>query len=352
MQAGSRAVHLNGSINLPSTDAVFDAVNKHLREDVRSVPDGETGERKLWVAWELKRIAELPELEVVDHLVFQTPGYGELHVPLLKVADGVDPAQVRLGPFRYTGTAKASYQRFLADRDAGRFVPGTRFQVAMPTPMMFAMNFPTQRRDVLPAFERDLMHEVSAILGEIPSGDLALQWDVSGEVVIQQQFRIGAADTWEGAERWPLSEATDSLLRVMRDIPEEVLLGIHTCFGDPDGDSLVEAEDLRIPVEIANTLSRQLARRLDWVHMPVPIEHDDEAYFAPLADLKLKPETELYLGLVHKEDGSEGAGRRIAAASKFFGAFGVATECGMGREPEEEIDGLLELHHEVATSLA
>jgi hypothetical protein len=63
--------------------------------------------------------------------------------------------------------------------------------------------------------------------------------------------------------------------------------------------------------------------------MPVPRNRDDDAYFLPLHDLRISPETELFLGLVRDSDGTEGAGRRITAASKVRPAFGIATECGM-----------------------
>jgi hypothetical protein len=83
------------------------------------------------------------------------------------------------------------------------------------------------------------------------------------------------------------------------------------------------------------------------VHLPVPIERDDAAYFAPLADLGLPEGTELYLGLVHHEDGVDGALRRIDAASTAVTRFGVATECGFGRGPAERTVPLLDLHRDV-----
>ena len=57
------------------------------------------------------------------------------------------------------------------------------------------------------------------------------------------------------------------------------------------------------------------------------------------------------IGLVHATDGEEGARRRIAAARKVVPKFGIATECGMGRRPAEQIDGLLALHATLAKSL-
>jgi hypothetical protein len=52
--------------------------------------------------------------------------------------------------------------------------------------------------------------------------------------------------------------------------------------------------------------------------------------------LQLGAATELYLGLVHAQDGVEGAKRRVEAAKKFVPTFGVASECGIsrGRDPE------------------
>lgn len=90
------------------------------------------------------------------------------------------------------------------------------------------------------------------------------------------------------------------------------------------------------------------ARPLTWLHLPVPIDHDDEAYFAPLTGLA--PVGELYLGLVHREDGVEGAARRVAAATPFAPEFGVATECGIGRAPAGSTEGILRTHADVAAA--
>ena len=82
--------------------------------------------------------------------------------------------------------------------------------------------------------------------------------------------------------------------------------------------------------------------------MPVPRDRTDEAYFAPLRQMQLNPETEFYLGLVHMTDGLEGTRARIAAAQAVVGNFGVATECGLGRRDPETIPELLGIHARVA----
>jgi hypothetical protein len=97
-------------------------------------------------------------------------------------------------------------------------------------------------------------------------------------------------------------------------------------------------------VKIANSISSGIERNLDWIHMPVPRDRSDDAYFEPLTGLNLQSETELYLGLVHFTDGVQGAQRRIDTAQKHTPEFGVATECGFGRRPPETVVPLMEIH--------
>ena len=82
--------------------------------------------------------------------------------------------------------------------------------------------------------------------------------------------------------------------------------------------------------------------------MPVPRNRTDDAYFEPLAHLKLRPETRLALGLVHYTDGAEGTRKRIDVAKKYVTDFAIATECGFGRRQPETVPKLLDIHAEVA----
>jgi hypothetical protein len=82
--------------------------------------------------------------------------------------------------------------------------------------------------------------------------------------------------------------------------------------------------------------------------MPVPRNRDDDGYFEPLRRLRLRPETELSLGLVHHTDGVAGTTRRLATARRYVADFSVATECGFGRREPRTIPELLRIHAEVA----
>jgi hypothetical protein len=80
-----------------------------------------------------------------------------------------------------------------------------------------------------------------------------------------------------------------------------------------------------------DTIAARVQRPMQWIHLPVPIDRVDDAFYAPLRDLRLHPETEVFLGLVHVQDGVEGTRRRMAVASKLVERFGSASECGISR---------------------
>ena len=137
-------------------------------------------------------------------------------------------------------------------------------------------------------------------------------------------------------------------MRLGNHVPTEVELGYHLCYGDAGHQHFKEPEDMSKLVTIATGLAAGLDRPLTWIHMPVPRNRSDVAYFAPLAHLRLGPQTTLYLGLVHRTDGVAGTRQRIAAAQQVVARFGVATECGLGRRPAETIPEVLQIHAAVA----
>jgi len=131
-------------------------------------------------------------------------------------------------------------------------------------------------------------------------------------------------------------------------VPADGEMGLPFCYGDGSHKHAVEPKHTGSAVELANRMVAQIRRPITWVHIPVPRGRAAAGYFAPLAGLKLKPGTELDLGLVHFTDRLEGAHHRIAGAKGAVSDFGIATECRMGRRPPETIRNLLRLHREIA----
>ena len=184
--------------------------------------------------------------------------------------------------------------------------------------------------------------EVERILAAIPADQLAIQWDARYEFAMLE----GAIAVWFEDVR---AGVVERLLRLARMVPSAVELGFHLCYGDDEHGHFAEPADAGKLVGVANALAATLDRPLNWIHMPVPHDRDDDAYYAPLGDLRLPLETELYLGLIHA--GDDGAPRRIAAARQHVEHFGIATECGWGRGGAAAVSGLLELHRELSAPL-
>ena len=73
------------------------------------------------------------------------------------------------------------------------------------------------------------------------------------------------------------------------------------------------------------------------------VRSSEEAYYAPLAALRLPEGCDPYLGVIHHDD-RDGDRRRIAAAARTVSDFGIATECGWGRGDPSRAPGLLDSH--------
>ena len=189
--------------------------------------------------------------------------------------------------------------------------------------------------------------EIEAMLETIPAEDLLIQWDACAETLA---IDPGAAWYWAWQPAGDLFERFGrSVATLSACVPDAVRLGIHLCYGAFRNQHLVEPQNLGHCVTLANTAAANAGRRLDYVHMPVPQNRDDDAYFAPLADLDIG-RTKLYLGLLHGED-LEANLRRVEAARHYASHFGVATECGMGRVTAANAPALLEAHRAVADNL-
>jgi methionine synthase II (cobalamin-independent) len=218
-----------------------------------------------------------------------------------------------------------------------------RFQVSLPTPtaVLQAFVIPDQIAAVRPVYERALFAELARIVAGVPHERLAVQWDVCLEIAI-----------WEGMFGPCPPEKQQSIIETLAAladlVPAGAELGYHLCYGDMNHKHFKEPADLAPLVRIANDLTAKARRRIDWIHMPVPRDRKDDAYFAPLRNLRLGAGSELYLGLVHKTDGLAGARARIAAAERVVPDFGIAAECGMGRRPPEDVPELLVLHGQIA----
>ena len=344
MSAAPDKIHLVGSIGLDSAQEVFSTVGRAFGNRLKRVPDGEPGPRRLWVSFQYPLLRSSPFLRPdPSGAVRKTNGF-----PLLCMADGVKPSEVRFGELGYAREARTSYQDFCEARDKGDIAKSARFQVCLPTPMGVIYAFCTARDigAIEAAYEAAVIREVREICRAIPHHDLCIQWDFCHEMVIwdgqpQDMFPLVAASQ---------QEIVDRVVRICAPIPDDVELGFHLCYGDFGARHFVEPMDASKMVEVMNAFSAAVTRPIAYFHIPVPITRIDDDFYRPLANLKLAASTELYLGLVHPKDGAEGTRRRIDVARKYIDGFGIATECGFARaRTRSVIEQILAVH--VATTM-
>lgn len=339
-QQQPQGVHLVGSIPLSSTEEVFRHVCKALPNHLHRIPDGETGERGLFVVWQFKLFPE-------ETWAWGVPA-GQ-HRPDEEVtAEDVARVVASLPPIQtgYDDAAVASYAIFRKLKDEGVIPKHIRFQVSLPTTTGLLVCLRRPYRTALEPLYLDALGRALAVIQTtIPAHDLAIQWDVATDYGILEG--VPFLQPWFSPVH---SGVVDRILWLADKVADDVPMGFHHCYGDYDHKHYVEPRDTATMVGVANALFARLRRPVAWIHMPVPKGRDDVEYFAPLRDLvpNLAPETEFYLGLVHADD-EAGTRRRIKAAEQAgVRRFGLATECGIGRTPARELDSIFA----ISTSLS
>jgi hypothetical protein len=340
-------VHFNGSVNLDNTETVMREIVSRVPSGLRRIPDGETGDRGNWIAFQLEKFLQSPWLvPAVPHSVGE--GY---EIPQVRLADGVDPADLTWPDPGYADAYLTSYATFAALRDQGVIPGDVRFQVEYPTPLAAISSYLAERQDqLLDSYERVMFADLDRLLAAVPADEVAVQWDVAIEFGILEANFSGTGGQFFDA-------IIAGLARCVNQVPAGIPAGLHLCYGDYGHQHFVQPASLALQVRVLNAVSAAARRPVSFASFTVPQYQHDEAYFAPLADLAADPGTELNFALVpyYPADQAPGTtGEQVLlidtalAASKGGGRpWGICTECGMGRAAQEEIPGLLDLHREI-----
>jgi hypothetical protein len=345
--------HFNGSVNLADCESVMREVATRVPSGLRRVPDGETGDRGNWIFFQMQKFLQSPLL-----VPARPPGAeGDYEqVPQLRLADGVDPAQMRWPDLGYADAYRASYATFAALRREGAIGDGVRFQVEYPTPLasIGAYIVPEQQQVLLGSYEQAMFADLARLLAAVPHDQVAVQWDVAVEFgILEEAFAPGGAQAFDAI--------VAGLARCVDQVPAEVPAGLHLCYGDYGHEHFKQPQSLALQVRVLNAVTAAAGRAVSFVSFTVPQYQRQESYFAPLAGLTTGPGTELNFALVpyHPADQEPGTtadqvrliDAALAASPGGSRAWGVCTECGMGRVDREDIPVLLNVHRQIiATS--
>ena len=278
-------VHFVGSIPLPDSETVFRTLSKAVGPHLTRLPDGETGIRKSWirflqdvlsgnsaiefatdvppfkfVQWDGKVVREIPRLRVkpgatIDPATFDT-GYaddGDRVVGRVRaIAEGRRHSGERQIPDLDPDADRADLQQHGAGRPA---------EAAGGADAAFPRR---GRQDRQGAAERPHRDPVGRLPGGAGLGEL---------------LRPGPVDF--------RTETIDVLTRIGDGVPAGIELGYHLCYGSPADEHMVLPKDMGIMVEMTNAIVAGVKRPIQFIHMPVVKARTDDAYFAPLKNLKL-----------------------------------------------------------------
>jgi hypothetical protein len=339
-------VHIVGSVPLADASEVFTTLAGALGTSLKRIPDGETGDRLSWVGWLSCVFEKVPQLEMSGE-TWGVHAAATRH-RLYRLKSGAKVSDIRFETLPYSEFALESYAVFKRLRDAGKIPPGTKFQVDFAPAHSAARSHVVESLlpEMEPIFNDAILREIDRISAAIPHQDLAFQFDAASAVFnILQTGNFGrhGKTKAEAAQNF-----TDLLAPLGNRVPAGVDLLYHFCYGDNNHRHSVEPTDMSDMTDMANRLTRASKRPINLIHMPVPRDRSDDAYFAPLKGLALAPQTQIALGLVHLTGGLDGIRQRMATAHRHLGNFAIATECGFGRRPPETISALIQLHADAA----
>lgn len=344
MPAGT--VHFNGSVNLADARAVFTEITRRVPHGLRRLPDGETGERSNWILFQLQRFAESAQLVQSarsDHVDYDA-------LPRFELAGGATALDVSWPDLGYAHAYQNSYETFRSLKNSGAIPADVRFQVQYPTPLASIASWivPEQQMALEESYERALFADLSRLVASIPHDELAVQWDVAVEFGILE--RCLPADP--SLDRAAL---VDRIARCAANVPADVPVGLHLCYGDLGHQHFTEPRSLELQVSVVNDVQSRLRRSLGWVSFTVPQNRADAPYFAPLEGLTASQTTEFAFGIVPYHPDEQAPGVTALQAAAIDAALGgertwsVSAECGMGRIEPDEVLRLLDLHEHIRT---
>lgn len=326
-----RRAHLVGSLPGPDARTAMTTALDVLGPYLRSLPDGETGERRDWVESAVDAMASHPDME--PHPSVRTTGRRRL--PRVRVRRGhrLYGATMDLG---HAGAVRETHPVFRELTQGREDRTGLVFQQGVPgdLDMAFVALGPRAALAHRDAFTEATLGEVCrarAVLGP----DALFQVEVPIELVLLAKAPARARAALAAV-------LARQVVRVPAASPLGTRFAVHLCVGDPGHKALVTPLDAGPLVLLANAIVERwpAGRPLTLVHAPFAAGDrptpTDRAFLEPLRHLALPPEVAFAAGFAHED---QGLAEQVAIRDRTEEILGrevaVSAACGLGRRTEE-----------------
>lgn len=333
----SREAHLVGSLPGPTPAAAMAAALEVLGPHLRTLPDGETGERRNWVISIVDALRRHPDLE----LAAEGDWSDYDRTPRLRVRKGRRLYGAALD-FGHVAAVRESWPAFEQARTAaGR--PDLRFQEGVPGDLDLAVFTlgPARALRERRAFTEATLAEVRDVRA-LAGPDTLFQVEVPVELVLLTKA--------PAATRPALARVfARGLSRLVAGTPEGTRFALHLCLGDMNNQPFGTMVDVRPLVLLANALlaAWPVDRPLELLHAPfaaadrpAPVEG---VYYAPLAGLRLPASVRFAAGFAHEAQSLDDQRRVLDTVERHLGRpVVVSAACGLGRRSESAARAVLE----------
>ncbi|MGH3630973.1 MAG: hypothetical protein ACRDRL_26455 [Sciscionella sp.] len=322
-----RSVHLVGTYPAETTLDAMSSLVRALGARLKTLPDGEVGERGNWLVCIIDGLREHPDFELVKDGDWRDYE----HIPRFRIRPRhrVTPATLNLG---YAENARTSYAEFAKLKEQNLELRHTDFQVGIASDLDLAFfTF-----GPLGGFTKRSLFR-NAIAGDLERVAPRIRDDIVFQIEIPVELVLTAT----------LPAPIDAMLarilakgvaKTVSRAPKGARFGMHLCLGDLGHKALKQPASARPMVVLANALARHWPadRRLEYLHVPLafgdvpPVLHD--GFYRPLERLEIPPETRFIAGFVHEEQSLEQQHQVLGMVERYARrTVDVASACGLGR---------------------
>jgi hypothetical protein len=326
-----RATHLVGSLPAAHPSEAMQLALELLGPHLRTVPDGETGERRSWILHIIESFRKHPALELRRDGDWSS--YEK--VPIFGVRKGhrLTADSLQLG---YAAHYSESYAAFQALRAKSPH-SGLAFQAGLPCDFDLAMFTlgPVGALRHGAVFREALLRELKAVHA-LAGSDVVFQLEAPVELVMVSKAPAVLQPMLAG---W----LGPRIAALAKGAPEGARFGVHLCLGDLNHEALGRLQDARPIVALVNALVRAWpqGRPLEYVHVPFAAgagtAPTEPGFYAPLSRLALPERTRFIAGLLHEQWTEAQARPVLRLVEDALGRkVDVAAACGLGRRTRDE----------------
>jgi hypothetical protein len=217
--------HLVGSILLPDTETVFRECIERLPSRLKRIPDGETGNRSYFTAFQFAVFSSLPQCMAPFAM---NKAAEAKDIPPAEVEENITKLRRLSIETGYETAAIESYAIFKRLKIEGIISRGVRFQVCLPTGASVVVALHHQYREAgFEVYEAALFRAMRRLQDAIPADELSIQIDLA----------VDTAFFWEGVYEEPWFEDVKEgtlryTVRMIGQVDRGVELGLHNCYSE------------------------------------------------------------------------------------------------------------------------